>query len=386
MLWTLSAWPQNKPEQNLSEENLNEESLAEENSTEEPAVTIKPLRPPGSVIRPRTPPNQSESMTLLAKHFSSDASVWLSAGQQRFFGLWQKDRSGFPKGALLIIHAEGEHPAWPQTTKTLHDTLPDYGWATLAISLPNPDHSPIPERELPVKTVASAASGDAISDATVPDETVPDEKRSDKAITGTEAEPAQANASEDSLQQSPITTAPPKASPTTKKTALNAEQITEQRLEFALEFLHDQGQFNISVLGSSSGAIRAQDFIDKITPQIDNPGLKKDFEKPIRALVIVNGRNRLPTMADTYKHWFKDPEIPVLDIFLETDSRNRREAKNRKILARQKKVLNYKQVSLSGLNNEKTWGGNQLSRRVRGFLDNNAAGVEIDNATIKKFK
>ena len=330
-----------------------EPSAAKEESTESRASTeettqAKAQRPPSSAPRPRVPASESQSMTVLADNLSADDLMWLNAGQERFLSLWQQDRSGDPKGALLIIHGEGEHPAWPQTTKPLHDTLPDYGWATLAISLPNPDPAPKPTRTLPVKTQPIVLADNSETQANAADNS--DENNSPSTPT--------------------VQTAALSSSPQQSSTS-QAEQITERRLEAALKFLHDQEQFNIIVLGSGSGAIRAQDFIDTITPKIDNPQLKQNLQKPIRGLIIVNGRNRLPVMAEVYNQWFEDPDIPVLDIFLQSDSRNYQAAQARKVLARQKQVAIYKQVRLSSLSSEKSWGENQLSRRVRSFLDKN---------------
>ena len=162
-----------------------------------------------------------------------------------------------------------------------------------------------------------------------------------------------------------------------------AETESLNRLESALVFLHDQGQFNIIVLGSGLGAIRAQNFMTQITPKIENPRLRANFEKPVRALIIINGRNQLPSEKDLYRDWFTDPEIPILDIFVMNDSRNIVEAKARKVLAKQKGVLVYKQVKVPAVLRESSWGETPISRRVRSFLDTNAVGVEVKNARVK---
>jgi hypothetical protein len=93
-------------------------------------------------------------MQLLASQLEDKKSTqWLSAGEEPFLAIWQADRTGDAKGAVLIIHAEGEHPAWPQTTKPQHDSLPDYGWATMAIHLPNPLSPTTPKRTIETKVL-----------------------------------------------------------------------------------------------------------------------------------------------------------------------------------------------------------------------------------------
>lgn len=371
LLLTFSAtplWAQEKEAPAEPNEEKSEETKEDENTS---AIPKKPQRLPSSLKRQRKPDSEDESMALLGDYLSKDALLWLETEYGRFLSVWQKDRSGDPKGALLIIHAEGEHPAWPNTTKPLHDTLPDNGWATLAVSLPPPDERKIPKRTLPpkVKRIIQSKEED--------NEVNEDGEKSDaQAKTAAIAENKVAEKTE---------VAPPE--PTIQEDEkLSAEFVTEKRLEAALQFLHDQGQFNLIVLGNGSGAIRAHDFIDKITPKIDNPRLKAKVERPVRAMVIVNARNRLPTMDETYQNWFSDPEIPVLDIFVQDDYRNKIDAKKRKTLARQKKVLTYKQVRLNSINPEKSWNENGLSRRVRSFLDSNAVGIEVKNAKLRKYK
>lgn len=336
---------------------LSAQTLAQESTpVNNPAEPPKPAtRLPGNTPRARIPQNEDKSMVLLAKSLPEDAPIWLTTADERFLGIWQRDRSGDPKGALFIIHAEGENPSWPNTTQPLHNTLPDYGWATLAISLPVPEQPPHPQRTAPVKTFLNIGE----TPATAQDGDKP-------SATSTPA---------------PATTAP--AKPPQKPISAMTETIAEKRLESALRFLHDQGQFNIILLGNGFGAIRASDFLKKITPKVTNPKLKEKLEKPVSAIVIVNGRNRLPTMKASYKHWFSDPEVPVLDIFINTDNRNRGEAKDRKTLARQKRVATYKQVKINNLTHTKSWGENLLSRRIRSFLDANAAGIEVKNAKVK---
>lgn len=346
------------------EEKANEEDkLIEEN-----AQPKKPQRLAGKLKRERIPGNEDNAIALLAEHFADDALVWLDTEHGRFLSLWQKDRSGFPKGALLIIHAEGEHPAWPNTTKPLHDSLPDHGWATLAISLPSPDHRAVPDRTRPVKVKRVNKSEEQ------------DESTSNEEQAKTEA------IAETDSQKTEKPPAKKQENNVTKEEKISAELISEKRMEAALKFLHDKGQFNLIILGSGVGAIRAQDFIDKITPKVDNPRLKAKLERPIRAMIMVNGRNHLPTSDKSYQQWFNDPDIPVLDIFTAYDPRNRIDAEKRKTLAKQKKVATYKQVKFSELNFEKTQGENRLSKRVRSFLDSNAVGIEVKNAKLRRYR
>jgi hypothetical protein len=158
----------------------------------------------------------------------------------------------------------------------------------------------------------------------------------------------------------------------------------EKRLVSAIKFLHDRGQFNIVLMGNGTGAIRTHTFIKSITPQINDAQLKKKLEKPIRASIIFNARNRLPTDNEDYQEWFFDPDIPILDIYTAGDTRNQEDAKIRKALGKNKKAVVHSQIKLTEMSYETSWGENRLSRRIRSFLDAYVQGIEVGNRSHKK--
>jgi hypothetical protein len=338
-------------------------------------VAIEPRRLPGRQPRLQFPNNDGSDksqMEALAEQISvglsprlpEDALVWLETPtKNKFLALWRPDRSGNPRGALLIVHSEGEHLAWPDTIRPLHASLPDHGWATLAVSLPDPANPQIPKRTLPLKS-QSQPSGDELANNTDDPEA---KEKSDTIIADKTAAGPSKNTPKNSL-----TTANSQPAETAENRP--PEEITEQRLATALRFLHDKGQFNIVILGSGTGAIRANTFLNNTTPKIDNPDL--GAAKPFSGIILLNSRNRLPTMEQDYTEWFADPGIPVLDIFLSKDLRNFKAAKARKIVAKQKKVVLYKQVKLNHLTATSVAQENLLSRRIRSYLSANLEGIE----------
>lgn len=303
-----------------------------------------------SIPRSQYPLNTEHYMQILAKDLNDEEAIaWIEEDNTPpFLALWHSDRTGNAKGAILIIHAEGEHPAWPQTTLPLHDSLPDHGWATMAIHLPDPTPKAISERTLAVKTSHTNTEN--------PEQ---NPKNSTKETTG----------------ENTINTTKEAESTSTKN---KPESASYRRLEAALEFLHSKGQYNIIIMGSGVGAIRTHRFIKEITPVITDPRLKAKFEKPIRASVIFNARNQLPNEKSIYKEWFADPEIPVLDIYTAEDIRNTNAAKKRKIFGKRANAMNHSQIKIAEITYETVWGENQLSRRIRSFLDANFKGIEIN--------
>lgn len=332
-------------------------------NTEEQASPQKPVRLSGSVPRARITQDAQRSVELMTEHLPKDSILWLKAGSESFLSVWQRDRSGNSKGALLIIHAEGESPYWPHTTLRLHNTLPDHGWMTLAISLPTPDVQKIPARTLPVKIRAR-----------------PLEAEVSNAGKG-EIKPQAELITESTKHTATGSVSTPIPAPDRKE---STAVMIEKRLEAAVHFLHKKGHFNIIILGGGSNAIYAQQFIDSITPKIDNPKLNATIQKPIRALIILNGLSKLPDMDREFQQWFNDPDIPVLDIFTKTNQRSVLASRQRKQLARLKKLKLYKQVGLHEMSFSGSWKNNAMSRRILGFLENNAAGVEIQSPRFRQ--
>jgi len=339
-------------------------------------TAIEPTQIPGHQHRLQYPANDGSDVSQMealaeqilsgtAPQLTVDALVWLKTlSNDRFLGLWQPDRTGNPRGALLIVHAEGGHLAWPDTIRPLHATLPDYGWATLAVSLPDPVTAQIPKRTLPAKTQLQTASDELMN--TIDDIKIEQE---------TETVPTNSTATDKNINTSQSKKVAADSLRAVKTSSKNPEEVTQQRLAAALLFLHDKGQFNVVILGDGAGAIRANNFLNNTTPKIDDPSL--GAAKPFSGIVLLNGRNRLPTMQQDYTEWFTDPKTPVLDIFLNKDLRNLQAAKARAVIAKQKGVVIYKQVKLNSLATTSVGQENLLSRRIRSYLSVNVKGIEV---------
>ena len=373
MLLPASSWAQDAS--NTTSAKDTEESQQEDADGEPSIEKVKaPIRLSSKLPRTTIALNPKRKMQLLEDNLTNGVPTWLSDGEEEFLTIWHEDRSGNAQGALLILHAEGEHPSWPRTTQPLHDSLPEYGWATLAIHLPNPAYEGIPERTLSVKTIPPKKSRDIDNSS---DDNSDNESGDDES-----------KASEQKVEENTPAVEPPTNGTLAERKPIRTHQeieaIAENRLTAALKFLHDKGQFNIVLMGNGVGAIRGHKLMKSIIPIIDDERLKKKIEKPIRGSIIFNAKNTLPKEKEVYKDWFFDPEIPILDIYMDTDIRNIKDAKKRKALAKRQKVIIHKQLKLSNLSYETSWKENQLSRRIRSFLVTNVQGIEVENAKIKK--
>lgn len=344
------------------------------------SVQDNPIPQAPAVIDPPVPDSEQRAMELLAAKASPESVVWLQALDEKFLALYEPDISGSPQGAVLILHAEGQHANWPNTIEVMRTTLPEYGWATLATTLPAPDRLPLPQRDLPTRPIKKKPTGDATTNSAdqkataAPPEPRPETEEiydsTENGLSGGEAKPIPAPgpniADTDDI---------PVASP--------AEVRASQRIGAALTYLNDQGQFNIVLVGDGMGAARGGDFVMAIPPATPQTPNEKPI-KPIRAMVIINARNSVPASDIDLPKALFDPEIPTLDIYFGTDVRDPTEAERRRKLARRQGFEVYQQLRLPEIADNKMLGENRLARRVRGFLSKHAKGARVDNAIVIK--
>jgi len=76
--------------------------------------------------------------------------VMLKAGDVKFLALFTRATAAKPRGAVILIHGMGAHPAWPDVIEPLRTNLPDKGWHTLSLQMPvlqneatDEDYSPL---------------------------------------------------------------------------------------------------------------------------------------------------------------------------------------------------------------------------------------------------
>lgn len=150
------------------------------------------------------------------------------------------------------------------------------------------------------------------------------------------------------------------------------------RMQGAIQFLNSEGQYNIIVVGYGESAVRVIDFVGTLAPA--SPGMpgKSKLNRPVRALVLINARNTIGNLKDPAFDKLVWRDVPVLDVFFGTHFRDPFEIDNRKIAAQKNRLTTYYQLKLLEPTTTVFSGENRLSRRIRGFLNNNAKGVEIE--------
>jgi hypothetical protein len=110
----------------------------------------------------------------------SEQLVPLTSNEEVFYGLFQQERSGKPQGGLLILHDLGQHGLWPDYIAPLREQLPDFGWVTLAIELPDPPAQPLPLTNLyQANESPASATEDSIDSAANTDDSTTNNAVSD---------------------------------------------------------------------------------------------------------------------------------------------------------------------------------------------------------------
>jgi len=327
---------------------------------------------------------EERDMKLLASRLSPEAVVWLGQGDQQFLSIFEPDHTGQPYGALLIIHDEGQHANWPHNIGIIRKTMPEYGWATLTISLPKPDYRPIQARD--PETTPPADAPKENSEAPNPEETPTDE--------------TQDLYNSDTGEVSSVNDTPPDTDETeetgetgeTKKAEtpnVPAEIRAQTRIAAAIKWLNEKGQFNIALLGDGIGAARASQFIAHVNEE--NAGT--DNINIIRGMIMLSPRHTVPPGELSLLEYFNQAPMPTLDIYFGRQRYDLEAARLRKHLARRAQFKVYQQVHLpetvaldsaNPYSNNSQNGANRLTQRIRGFLQSHARGVKVDNAHIDR--
>lgn len=319
--------------------------------------------------------SEERDMKLLAERLPPDSAIWLGQGDEKFLSIFEPDHTGQPYGALLIIHDEGQHANWPHNIEIIRKTLPEYGWATLTLSLPRPDYLPIPARE--PEAAPPAAAAEETSETSKP-ENAPKDETQDlyNADTG---------------KVGNVNDTPPKTIESEEPNAAPApaETRAQARITAAIKWLNEKGQFNIALLGDGIGAARASQFIAHVNEE--NAGT--DNINIIRGMVMLSPRHTVPPGEVSLLEYFKQPPMPTLDIYFGRRRYDMEAARLRKQMARRAQFKVYQQVHLpetaalhraSPHSNNSQNGANRLTQRIRGFLQSHARGVKVDNAQINR--
>ncbi|AOE83073.1 alpha/beta hydrolase family protein [Pseudomonas sp. TCU-HL1] len=299
---------------------------AEEKSTE-------PTKEPAPAVEraPLEERSQDDAISL-ERQLPGREQQQLKAADESFLALWQPANAGEPSGVLILLPGEGESADWPEVIGPLRRQLPNAGWSTLSLTLPDPSGDPVPPR--PVATEAPGKAEPAVSP----------EKAQEEGPANTE----QAGSAEPNTDPAP---------PALSRDAVQKAQTDRvfARIEAALAFARQQKPRSIVLLGHGTGAYWATQFLITREPQ------------DVRNLLLVAAE--LPA---GYEPALED-SLPALKLatgdFYYKDLPADRDAALRRLHAsKRQKHPAYIQITMKGLPADRATEQEQLVRRIRGWL------------------
>lgn len=336
---------------------------------------------------------QDEVVQLSSIANANDIDAGLA---EDYYGLFLADATGSPQGGVLILHDSQQHGHWPDIVAPLREYLPQHGWTTLTIELPDiPARKRIPRQDNTVQPLSSASSGDAATSET--------STASEPIATGQAGEPiltedAIDNAGPD-LQGQPADTKEdivdeptdeslepslPKLAklPDLANTAMAESELSEelaidpieqyrkqnqQRIFAAMEYLRSKGQLNLVIIGYGIGAAWA---IDYLAQQEDI----SSEEKGLTLVTIDAMPSRYSTM--TMNQQLTSLRLPFLDLIQPDKTYALKLGRARQAIMNRNKNEKYQQIITSDMASYHE-DENPTNRRIRGWLKSNAGGTLV---------
>ncbi|WP_207063635.1 DUF3530 family protein [Motiliproteus sp. SC1-56] len=112
----------------------------------------EPAQAPGGRILPDL--EQQRLQALAHSQGEETEVVWLETNQESFLGLYQPALAPHPKGGILLLHHDRTSADWPGAIKSIRLGLPEAGWHTLSIAVPDQPRLPVEQ------TLAAEALGE----------------------------------------------------------------------------------------------------------------------------------------------------------------------------------------------------------------------------------
>ncbi len=301
----------------------------------EPEATPAPV----AVDRPPLPSRSATMAADLLRQLPPSEFISLTADKDDFVALWRPANVAEPKGVIVLLPGEGESTNWPRGIGPLRRGLPDHGWHTLSLSLPDSPGLLLPP--------ATEQTPEQPTDEPEPEQPTEEPPPSEAGYLPEEAaavpdEPA----ADDGDAQDPAETAAPKPE--------QAEQITA-RIEAALTFARSKQPAAIVLLGQGTGGYWAARYLQQRAPAdvrhllVIQPRQPEGQDEPLAQLV--------PTL-----------KLATGDFYYKDSGSEQRTARERLNASRRIQHPAYRQVGLPQQTGDRPSDQEVLVRRVRGWL------------------
>lgn len=289
-----------------------------------------PSEPP---IRVEPAPVSVEQAQGLQNQLSADEQQQLKAGDESFLALWLPANAGTASGIVVIVPGDGESADWPQVVSPLRHKLPNAGWSTLSLTLPDPQAPSLPPRP-------EAAPAAPASDATGEAPAAPADNSSETA-------PAEAAAAE-----------PAPASPTVEPatTPVSHQQRVFDRIDAAVVAARQEKPARLILLGHGSGAYWAAQYLSEKKPD------------DIQNLLLVSAEPP-KSFTGNAEELLAGLKLATGDFYYKDQPQDRQAALKRMQAGKRQQHPAYVQVAMKALPGNPEIESEQLFRRIRGWLD-----------------
>lgn len=281
---------------------------------------------PAASERPPLPERSVSDAQTLEQRLDKREQQMLQAGAESFLALWLPANVGEPSGAVILLPGDVENADGAAAIGPLRRKLPDAGWHSLSLTLPDPDGDPLPPRTAapatPASTDGEAANGEGESVAgEMPEQT------SAAAATEITAE---------------------------QRRQAHVERVMA-RIDAAIAFASQQQAKEIVLLGHGSGAYWAARYLSERQP--DN----------VQNLLMVAAE--LPAgFAPPLDEMVAQLTVATGDFYYKDQATDRTAALKRLQASKRAKLPTYIQVSMKALPGNLDVQQEQLYRRLRGWL------------------
>ncbi|MEX6501834.1 DUF3530 family protein [Pseudomonas zhanjiangensis] len=284
--------------------------------------------PAAAPTRPAQPERSAAAAAALAEFLPAQEQQQLQTDEESFLALWLPANTAQAHGVVVLVGGDGETPDWPTSLGPLRRKLPDIGWHSLALGLPDP--------------LDSLAQARPLASTDTPGET----PATDEPATPAEgAEVAAATAEMAATEQE----AP------TDPAARHARRI-DQRIGAALALARQQQAKRIALLGHGSGAYWAARYLDENSPGDVQYLLMVAVEQPT---------DLVPSLDEVLARL----DLATGDFYYGDRPAARDAAKRRAQASRRRGEAAYSQVALKAVPGNPAQTQEQSFRRLRGWLE-----------------
>ncbi|MDZ4335859.1 MAG: alpha/beta hydrolase family protein [Pseudomonas sp.] len=304
------------------------------------AATDTPTEPTEEVRVPLAERSEVEA-TALEQRLEQKEQQQLQAGDERFLALWLPANVAEPSGAVIILPGDDENADWPQSVGPLRSKLPNGGWHSLSLTLPDPNSDAPPLR--------SAEPAPAPEDTTANTTEAPAEESAEDSPATDEATAQTSSSQLDSAE-----TAASKVKNIEAQQKAHAQRVLA-RIESAIGFAEQQQAKTIVLLGHGSGAYWAARYLAERKPA------------NIQNLLLVAAQ--LPAgYTPPLDELIPQLQLATGDFYYKDLPADRQAALKRSQASKRQKHPAYIQIAMKALPGNREAEQEQLYRRIRGWL------------------